>query len=359
MKAKPQHYYPGLDSLRGVAILLVLNFHIFGFSPGWVGVDLFFVLSGFLITKNLLDTRDSNGYFRLFFIRRMLRIFPLYFFVLIAFYTAAPFLFSQKQPGSVYAYYTGNQLWFYTFTQNWLFVKKGLPPEPYLQHFWSLAVEEQFYLLWPFLIYLVKDTLTLQRTFVAVFLFALVTRLFLWFNPIGYEAFYYTTTARVDSLSAGAFLAVSIQRKKRFSAMQIGLAGLLFMVTLLAAFTLYKNLKPDNPVFATVGYSCSAIFFMMICYLLIQSPTWFERFGFLKFTGRISYGLYVYHVPIFLIVLFTLLNKSIHFFSSPHSAWLFLRLLTVIITLLISYFSYQIIEQPFLKFKKKFTDSVQ
>src|SRR5690349_9856042 len=106
-------HYPGLDALRGLAILLVLLYHYFAFPIGWIGVDLFFVLSGFLITKSLLQLKEEPSYFQRFFVRRVFRIFPVYYLTLVFFFAAAPFLFSQKDAGSVYAYYTGYQTWFW------------------------------------------------------------------------------------------------------------------------------------------------------------------------------------------------------------------------------------------------------
>src|SRR5437868_4964541 len=131
---------PALDGLRGIAIVLVLM-HQFdlitsphaidvAFDAGWIGVQLFFVLSGFLITGGLLDTRDQHGYFRGFFVRRVLRIFPLYYAALVATLIAG-----------------NTSIWLWTYLSNFR-------PHPALPHFWSLAVEEQFYLVWPFVVWL-------------------------------------------------------------------------------------------------------------------------------------------------------------------------------------------------------------
>ena len=153
-------YYPALDVLRGIAILLVFFYHNFSFLQvfefGWIGVDLFFVLSGFLITDILLSSQGGRNFFRNFYARRFLRIFPLYYITLIAFFLLAPYVFSQ-QNADVVTYYNTNQLWFWSHLQNWLFVNKGMSSSPMLSHFWSLAVEEQFYLFWPLIIFILKD----------------------------------------------------------------------------------------------------------------------------------------------------------------------------------------------------------
>src|SRR5688572_28211876 len=148
MTAYPNRpYYPALDGLRGVAILLVVLYHNFGFIKqsyfGWLGVDLFFVLSGFLITDILLRTRSQPGFLRDFYMRRVLRIFPLYYVSLIIFlFILAPLTSAKVEWG----YYLGNQVYFWTYLQNWLFIFKDPGNAHILNHFWSLAVEEQFYI---------------------------------------------------------------------------------------------------------------------------------------------------------------------------------------------------------------------
>lgn len=245
-------YYPGLDALRGIAILLVIVYHYFYFFRiGWIGVDLFFVLSGFLITTILLKTRYKERYFKNFFLRRILRIFPVYFLALITFYLLAPIVFSQKQPGSVYAYYHDNQIWFWTFTQNWLFIK-GQPPAAFLQHFWSVAIEEQFYLVWPFIIYSIRNLFLLKYVLAALFFFALIARFILWFHPVGNEAFFYNTFARMDSLAAGALLGVFHIQGIRISKIQSRIALISFAVVLIISLFIFKNLNHNNAIFATV-----------------------------------------------------------------------------------------------------------
>jgi len=156
-----------LDGLRGVAILLVLFLHfIIGqgvpapsvlvdwwfigiVRAGWMGVDLFFVLSGFLITGILLDTKGSRHYFRQFYTRRVLRIFPLYYGSLVLFLILLPTLFPDDQ---VLHDLHADAVWFWTYLYNVKVAAAGFTPSSALGHFWSLAVEEQFYLIWPIVV---------------------------------------------------------------------------------------------------------------------------------------------------------------------------------------------------------------
>lgn len=348
-------HYPGLDVLRGVAILLVLLFHYFAFPIGWIGVDLFFVLSGFLITKSLLQLKSEPAYFQKFFVRRVLRIFPVYYLTLILFFTTAPFLFSQKGSGTLYAYYTGHQTWFWTFTQNWLFIAKGLPPEPYLQHLWSLAVEEQFYLCWPLLIYLPKNAKQIQVLVAAVFLFALLFRLFLFLNTNDRMPLYYNTLTRADSLAAGALLATSVRLSKPFPKAWTWMIAVVFLGMLLCSALFYKGWQYDNALFATAGYSASALFFMVLCQQMVYSTKQFKGLGWLKFLGRISYGLYVYHIPVLLVLSFVLKKYAASFLMELYVSENFVAVISMMATIVLSLLSFKLIEQPFLRLKEKLT----
>src|SRR5687767_14913517 len=150
-------YYPALDGLRGVAILLVVIYHNFGFISqsyfGWLGVDLFFVLSGFLITDILLRTVNDPKFLSNFYMRRVLRIFPLYYASLLLFLFIVAPLTSDKIEWN---YYQENQVYLWTYLQNWLYIFKEPGSAAILNHYWSLAVEEQFYIFWPLVILLLK-----------------------------------------------------------------------------------------------------------------------------------------------------------------------------------------------------------
>src|SRR5437763_217904 len=151
-------YIPQLDGLRGTAVIMVLIGHAASFVEGlpYAGmveyvrftVDVFFVLSGFLITGILLDAKGSNHYFRNFYVRRVLRIFPLYYGFLFVFFILAPAL-RPPTPGGPFEGWRASQGWFWSYLSNYqLLFPQWVRPYP-LSHFWTLAVEEQFYLFWP------------------------------------------------------------------------------------------------------------------------------------------------------------------------------------------------------------------
>ena len=343
-------YYPGLDGLRGIAILLVVLYHYFPFFRiGWIGVDLFFVLSGFLITSILLRTRNKRDYFKNFYIRRSLRIFPLYFLFLLLFYIGLQLFFHDRSATSAYTYYTKHQLWFVGFLQNWLIIKEGPPPEPYLIHFWSLAVEEQFYLAWPFMIFFIKEMQKVKIFLMIIILAALVIRCSLWLYQLPNQPYYYNSFARFDSLAAGSFLAINFFEKRTLSTWTKRLAYLAFSILLCTAWLGFHNFEHNSLLFATFGYSASAFFFAVICEECLHRKS-FLHLSFLQYLGRISYGIYVYHLPVFLAG--TSVLKQLTFFRNDNQT--ITTFVCLLATLVISTISYYILEVPFLKLKHKF-----
>ncbi|HKB45330.1 MAG TPA: acyltransferase, partial [Chitinophagaceae bacterium] len=176
-----RNHYPALDGLRGIAILLVVFLHNFRFMNyfffGWLGVDLFFVLSGFLITDILMNTLQEPHFLRNFYMRRVLRIFPLYYLTLIICLYILPAITSLYLD---MRYYQSNQLWLWLYMQNWLYVFKEPFGAQMLLHLWSLAVEEQFYLIWPVTILLIRKPKILFGIVTAVLLIVAITRFAIW-----------------------------------------------------------------------------------------------------------------------------------------------------------------------------------
>ena len=151
----PTGHVPALDGVRGIAIAMVLLHHcgwprVFG-EGGWIGVDLFFVLSGYLITGILADTRESVGRGRSFYVRRALRIFPLYYAVLFALFVVAPIV--HPISWAQYRALVPEQAWYWTYLSDWRMAFAHPPTVTLLGHFWTLSIEEQFYWVWPVVIW--------------------------------------------------------------------------------------------------------------------------------------------------------------------------------------------------------------
>lgn len=352
-------YYPALDGLRGLAILLVVFYHNFGFIEqsffGWLGVDLFFVLSGYLITDILLTSVDKENYLRNFYMRRLLRIFPLYYLCLIICLLLLP-NFSSLRPQL--NYYTENQFWLWTYLQNWLYIFKPTGSTHLLHHLWSLAVEEQFYLFWPITILLVRKPKYLIVLLSAVLLSLIILRSIIWVSRIENLAYFnFYTFSRIDGLCIGSLLVLI--RKIRFNLVErntsliaFSLAGFNFMFYF---FNRYYNFS--FPYFAIVGYTTFAVLFALLLNEAISGKnklvTVFFNNAFMKFFGKISYGFYMYHWPIYVLLNNKTKNwitKNFDFLPAKISSSVILTGIAVIISVI----SYRYFESYFIKQKRKY-----
>jgi len=286
---------PQLDAIRGIAILIVMfhnerdlfpSLQLSGvFSSGWMGVDLFFVLSGFLITGILVDAKRSAGFFRNFYTRRCLRIWPLYYALLIFMFVAVPLLrpaqgsmiFERSSPWWAYPFYLQNFL---------LHSSGGMGP---LGVTWSLAIEEQFYLVWPLVVrYL--STARLRVVCLAVIAASPLVRFLLSTQHVD---LYINVFCRLDGLMWGAFLAVVIREPAFEPARYRTLAWAALIVALPLA------LATDGRGVQWSVYSLSVLASAGLVYLaLFSTAPWLQRIlnsRALVFTGTISYGLYLLH----------------------------------------------------------------
>jgi peptidoglycan/LPS O-acetylase OafA/YrhL len=319
VKNEQQAYIPALDGLRGLAIIMVMFFHFF--AQGWEapllrwnecigvlitkcllfcrsGVDLFFVLSGFLITGILLDTKNKKGYFRRFYLRRVLRIFPLYYGTLLGVFVLIPLGFSivKGQPITL----PDNQVMYWTGLSNFVdLLPPGSEPEGfYLGHFWSLAIEMQFYLVWPAVVFLLDDK-ELFKISILCTPIALITRVILIALGVSF-ATYGFTLARIDSLAIGGLIAILVKRSVEISIESkfFKLTGA-FLGSLLIAVILLPR-RMFSPAFEVVGYSIPAVFYGWLLMEVCRAK--FDRFAghffnisILKWFGKYSYGLYLFH----------------------------------------------------------------
>jgi len=353
---------PELDSLRGVAILLVLFYHGYFWSngasnlhglakafvlatwPGWLGVNLFFVLSGFLITGILLDSKPKDDYFRRFYARRILRILPAYYGLLAILFLAG------LRPRSFLLL-----SFFYLSNVTPLFgVVQAYPV------LWSLAVEEHFYLLWPSVVYKVSKR-ALQYSAVAIA--CVVPFLRLASYVIGWRAGLSQYTWLVaDGLAMGAWLAVYVRdsgtTRKRLA--QVSMAALAISVLATTLGAPFGILTRQRPLGAAVQESSGNIAFLGLLGITLLIGTGplkiLVRRPVLRFYGNISYGLYLIHLAVFRGY-----DRLIgHFWpnqppSSGHFSIMTLRfLISAAVATVLAHLSRRYFEERFLMMKGRF-----
>ena len=313
----PQARLPTLDGLRAIAVLLVvphnLNLmvtsggvaHVFiaALYRGWIGVQLFFVLSGFLITGILLDARDSPDYYRSFFVRRVLRIFPLYYATLVVLFVLLPALgllpASFKRDPMV-------ELSLWAYFSNWYGAIHQGPDA--VSHFWSLAVEEQFYLLWPFVIHR-RSAEWVMRLCFAIAAAALALRVAMLLT--GTPGIYTFLATRMDALALGGAVAAAFRVP---SAASWTLDHRRFLIaasvlSLLAGAVISRGYYFTDPMTLTLGLSFLAIAFALLVAAGVVADRlgaagWLGalRWSFLRRVAKYSYAMYVLSVPFHFLV---------------------------------------------------------
>ena len=378
-------HVPALDGLRGIAILAVMLFHLItacGYgSDAWVtrkiiglavslwsGVDLFFVLSGFLITGILLRARDQPSYFKNFYMRRALRIFPLYYAALVVIFLILPHFIAFDPPGVRRVFNAQGWLWAYSedvailvhnedfFDPNWLWVG----------HFWSLAVEEHFYLVWPMVVYFCR-----RRTLVFVSLALIaatpVTRGLMLLYHLDMAMIYTQTFSRTDELAMGGLVAMMAQRVSyadlaRYARWAV--AGSVAYVILAMAIQggplWWGHWTALGPGFTALALGAAGL----TVFAISPQGNLLSRFleaRSLRMWGKYSYGAYVLHVPLQPLLMRFVPPAKIGMLASGFGhtvsrvvGLLGFATLGLTVTLIAAMLSFHLYEQPFLRLKRFF-----
>ncbi len=367
-----------LDGLRGIAIILVIwhnaglvggmvdalpvKLFVAAANAGWAGVQLFFVLSGFLITGILIDSKGQPKAWRNFLGRRSLRIFPLYYVTLLLCFVVLPLLRSLPAWLAQDRHY---QVWYWTYLVNWsiAFGQSGTG----LSHFWSLAVEEQFYLLWPIIVFgcTRKGVAWTCTGLIATALVARVVFRLALPEELGSAAIYYWTISRWDALAVGGLLAVGMRDTTLRATLPLraerwGYA----MGIILLGFTIATHGIGNEALWVELlGQTLVAAFFGCVLLMLLgtssgtvpRAARWICGAGALRTIGKYSYAMYVFHM--------LLLQGGRQLLPSDLDAIGGVRLLALLSSTVATVFgasfaaallSWHILEAPMLRLKRYF-----
>jgi len=351
----------GLDGVRGVAVLLVFISHFHWilspdpfltkvtpwhfinrtFEAGFMGVDIFFVLSGFLITSLLMKDRSTNqkNLFRRFYRRRALRLLPALYALLIA-----DFFFSRWEnfPGDIQWRTTWHAI---LFLNNWNIVNNFSEAQNDLGHLWSLGIEEQFYLIWPLTIWLLAKLKIPSKMMIPLILFAslvvMAHRTSLWNEGTSWIILYVRTDTRLDSLLIGAMFAYVYRHFQVPSKILNSVATLSFIGLIYIKYVLDKS-----PFIFEMGWTIIALLAGFIVLSVVEGVFFVQKvftWRPLTMIGKVSYGLYLWHMPIFLLL-------GRHVTSGPKP----LRILIgIVIASVVTFLSWRFVEKPFLNIKNR------
>jgi len=316
MIPRPQaRFIPALDGLRGIAILLVMLHHFTYYRPtegtdaligsviffGWTGVDLFFVLSGFLITGILLDTRGSERYFTTFYARRTLRIFPLYYLVLFIAFVVLP-RFPALHLVLMGQHSSPPQWPYWIYGTNFLIADRGWV-HGWVDISWSLAIEEQFYLIWPLVIW-ISPPRAVAVLCAAIIVAEPVARVWARESMMQALPLYVLTWFRLDGLAVGALLAVAqrsglLPSLDRWAPVVIiaAVAGLI-AASIWGGHTWWWNRQMQQYGYSLIAVTAGA---MLVTAINRPADSLWPRMlsaGWLRAFGKYSYSLYLTHAPV-------------------------------------------------------------
>jgi peptidoglycan/LPS O-acetylase OafA/YrhL len=351
----PGKYVKEFDGWRGVGIIFVVLAHYFPkyLIGSWVFMEMFFVMSGFLITGILLDTKESKTtktYFKSFILRRVVRVFPLYYLALVILLFMIPHTWLDT------SYQKDHQWWYWLYIQNWLFSIEGWPPVKGLSHFWSLAIEEQFYIMWPFVIFLFSKK-GLIRFCIFLFFFSLIFRNtgteFGFVQPFQYV----NTFARMEGIVLGALIAILVRTNKdlleRYTYPVTVIAGALSVGVFFYAGTMHMEYLYNY----MINYTLVDIFFaglivMTLCKNELPGLKKIFNIGIIKQLGVMSYCIYIFHLPIQIISNHLFFDDFMAKTGSENLSKLICVGIAFVATIPVVYIIHKKVEVPLWKFKK-------
>ncbi len=359
-----------LDGLRAVASMPVLLNHFWPqslssvvWSAGqfaWIAMDSFFVLSGFLIAGILLDTRERPDYFRSYYVRRSLRILPLYYCVLVYLICVGTLWKGGEQYRHLVEQW-GSPVWFFVYLGNFTTAAAGVWPTvvPGLSPLWSLQVEEQFYLLFPLAIRRLSPA-TLARALWVIVLLSPALRVSLFvLNPDNLYCQYVLLPCHMEGLALGALIAIRFRqgpweiKKGRLSALAI------VLLTATCVASVWSNPARVDEEFAspfnrTVGYllssvGCASVLLWVIRFRGSRVTGWL-RLSPVQYVGKISYGVYLLHIPVWTAALF--LRHALGL-TLPRDGFVMFLAATAL-TIATASASWYLLERPLLSLKDRF-----
>jgi peptidoglycan/LPS O-acetylase OafA/YrhL len=357
--------------LRAIGSVLVLTNHFwhkalssFVFSlgeSGWIAMDSFFVLSGFLITGILLDSRARPDYFRSYYIRRSLRIFPLYYVVLAILIGMT----ALSWKGTQYTFFVqswGSPFWFAAYLGNFKTAFVGrVAPIGGFGPLWSLQVEEQFYLLFPLLVRWLRPGQLSRLLWVLVFLSPVFRVLFYLHNPNNPFTQYELLPCHMEGLALGGLIAIRFRQgpwkipKAALTALTICLLAATYIGSLLSHPTL-EDQAWSSPFNRLLGYSlsswgCACLVLWLIVFRDSSYTRW-SRVAPLQYLGKISYGTYLMHLVALRCIQWTA-HFGLHFRYDGFPRFAALMVLTLVLASV----SWYIFEKPILSLKDRLAPS--